>query len=42
VFGLNDDGVVVGVFTDKNGTLHGFKATPKPQESQVEGEKEEF
>jgi probable HAF family extracellular repeat protein len=30
VFGINDDGVVVGVFTDKNGNLHGFKATPKP------------
>ena len=30
VFGINDDGLVVGVFTDKNGNLHGFKATPKP------------
>jgi len=30
VFGINDDGVAVGVFTDKNGNLHGFKATPKP------------
>ena len=29
VFGINDDGIVVGVFTDKNGNLHGFKATPK-------------
>ena len=29
VFGLNDDGVVVGVFTDRNGVLHGFTATPK-------------
>jgi len=29
VFGLNDDGLVVGVFTDKNGALHGFKATPE-------------
>jgi probable HAF family extracellular repeat protein len=29
VFGINDDGVVAGVFTDKNGNLHGFKATPK-------------
>ncbi|MBZ5571801.1 MAG: hypothetical protein LAO09_07980 [Acidobacteriia bacterium] len=29
VFGINDDGVVVGVFTDQNGILHGFKATPK-------------
>lgn len=28
VFGINDDGVVAGVFTDKNGGLHGFKATP--------------
>jgi uncharacterized membrane protein len=28
VFGINDDGVVAGVFTDKNGNLHGFKATP--------------
>ena len=27
-FGMNDDGVVVGV-TNKNGTIHGFKATPK-------------
>ena len=30
VFGINDDGLVVGVFTDKNGALHGFKATPTP------------
>jgi probable HAF family extracellular repeat protein len=29
VFGINDDGVVVGVFTAKNGDLHGFKAVPK-------------
>ena len=29
VFGINDDGVVVGVFTDQNGALHGFKATPQ-------------
>ena len=29
VFGINDDGVAVGVFTDKNGNLHGFKAMPK-------------
>lgn len=28
VFGINDDGVVVGVVTDKNGNTHGFKATP--------------
>ena len=29
VFGINDDGVVVGVLTDKNGKLHGFKARPE-------------
>lgn len=29
VFGINDDGAVVGVFTDKEGIVHGFKATPK-------------
>ena len=29
VFGLNDDGVVVGVYTDPNGKLHGFRAIPK-------------
>ena len=29
VFGINDDQVLVGVFTDPNGILHGFKATPK-------------
>lgn len=29
VNGINDAGVVVGVFTDKNGMVHGFKATPK-------------
>jgi len=28
VFGINDDGVVVGVATDNKGTVHGFKATP--------------
>jgi probable HAF family extracellular repeat protein len=28
-FGINDDGVVVGVVTDKQGNTHGFKATPK-------------
>ena len=28
VFGINDDGVVVGVLTDKHGNVHGFKATP--------------
>lgn len=28
VFGINDDGVIVGVFTAKNGDLHGFKAVP--------------
>jgi probable HAF family extracellular repeat protein len=28
-FGINDDGIVVGAFTDKHGTLHGFKAVPK-------------
>ena len=29
VFGINDDGVVVGAFTDKNGKVHGFKAKPR-------------
>jgi probable HAF family extracellular repeat protein len=29
-FGINDDGVVVGVVTDKQGNTHGFKATPTP------------
>jgi probable HAF family extracellular repeat protein len=29
VFGINDDGIVIGVFTDEAGNLHGFKATPK-------------
>jgi len=29
VFGINDDGVVVGAATDNKGTVHGFKATPK-------------
>ena len=28
VFGINDDGIVVGVYTDKHGILHGFKAKP--------------
>jgi hypothetical protein len=29
VNGINDAGVVVGVFTDKGGDVHGFKAVPK-------------
>jgi len=28
-FGINDDGVVVGVVTDMQGNTHAFKATPK-------------
>jgi|HubBroStandDraft_6_1064221.scaffolds.fasta_scaffold15320_3 uncharacterized membrane protein len=28
VFGINDDGVMVGQYTDKNGNDHGFKALP--------------
>jgi len=26
---INDDGLIVGVYTDKNGVTHGFKAVPK-------------
>ena len=26
---INDDRVIVGRFTDSNGTTHGFKATPR-------------
>jgi uncharacterized membrane protein len=29
VFGINDDGVTVGFFSDKKGATHGFKAVPK-------------
>ena len=29
VFGINDDGAVVGAETGKNGVVHGFRATPK-------------
>jgi uncharacterized membrane protein len=29
VFGINDDGVVVGAGTDKDGIIHGFKAVPQ-------------
>jgi uncharacterized membrane protein len=29
VFGINDDGAVVGAETAKNGVVHGFRATPK-------------
>jgi probable HAF family extracellular repeat protein len=29
VFGINDDGVMVGFFSDKKGHTHGFKAVPK-------------
>jgi uncharacterized membrane protein len=29
LFAINDDGVIVGNFTDKNGNTHGFKAVPK-------------
>ena len=29
VFCINDDEVMVGQFTDKNGNAHGFKAMPK-------------
>jgi probable HAF family extracellular repeat protein len=29
VFGINDDGVMVGFFSDKKGNTHGFKAVPK-------------
>jgi probable HAF family extracellular repeat protein len=27
--GINDDGVIVGTYTDKHGVDHGFKAVPK-------------
>jgi probable HAF family extracellular repeat protein len=29
-FAINDDGVIVGRFTDAAGRVHGFKATPRP------------
>jgi uncharacterized membrane protein len=29
VLGINDDGTMVGLFNDKKGTAHGFKAVPK-------------
>ena len=29
LFGINDDGVVVGAATDKDGNTHGFRAMPK-------------
>jgi uncharacterized membrane protein len=29
---MNDDGVIVGAYTDKNGVTHGFKAVPKDME----------
>ena len=29
VLAINDDGVMVGNFTDKNGNMHGFKALPQ-------------
>lgn len=29
---INDDGVIVGAYTDKNGVTHGFKAVPKDEE----------
>ena len=29
VLAINDDGILVGSFTDKNGHTHGFKAVPK-------------
>lgn len=32
VFGVNDDGIVVGATTDWKGHVHGFKATPKSDE----------
>ncbi len=31
VFGVNDDGVMVGQYTDKNGRARGFKALPSEQ-----------
>jgi probable HAF family extracellular repeat protein len=30
---LNDDGVIVGAYTDRNGVTHGFKAVPKDEET---------
>ena len=30
-FSINDDGVIVGDYTDKNGNTHGFKAVPKDE-----------
>jgi len=31
VFGINDDGVIVGSYEDKQGVDHGFKAVPKDE-----------
>ena len=31
VFAINDDGLIVGDYTDKNGDMHGFKAAPKDE-----------
>jgi uncharacterized membrane protein len=28
--GINDDGVIIGRYTDSDGRVHGFKAVPKP------------
>jgi len=30
-FSINDDGQIVGQYTDKNGVVHGFKAVPKQE-----------
>jgi uncharacterized membrane protein len=32
VFGINDDGVIVGDYTDENGNQHGFRAEPKDKQ----------
>ena len=32
VFAINDDGLMVGQYTDKKGNAHGFKAGPKNQQ----------
>jgi hypothetical protein len=29
---INDDGEIVGDYTDKNGNMHGFKAVPKDEQ----------
>jgi uncharacterized membrane protein len=31
VFGINDDGVIVGDYADKQGVVHGYKAVPKEE-----------